>query len=657
MNENQKRAVRQRLIRQAKKQSETTPFANRYGMTPKQIHAALTKKQQNNKRDIKTSNVIRNRNVRPEKAVRASSNKSPSTLMQVPSVSVQNAIKFPTPDWFTSTTEKIDVSVIIPCYKSADVLKELIEKWSLDEGLNVEIIYVDDNCPLDSKQHIVQLWKNRKSELKRPVGKILYSPVNQGFATACNTGGYNASGEYLIFLNADTVVTPGWIRPMVRLLRKKEVGIVGNLQIKHGGIWKDTIDSAGSEWSWDVNSFEHIGRHIYNGTRIKRPFAIDNAPADLFETKEREMVTGCCIAMRKDVFLDVGGFNPNYRIGYWEDSEICMSVREKGYKIMYQPNSRIYHKGHHSQSGGHKYASHNINYFRNKWIATGRLDKLVGDKRKEIPEVNKIIIKRTTAHGDVLVATAVASALKKKYPDCHISLQTVCNDIGVENPHIDKVVTSYELSEKGFDLYFNLDMAYEFRPQTNILEAYADVVGVNVKDCELYLPTKKVESLPEEYIVFHSGNTKWAGRDWSSVKFEILANKLRSEGHKVVCVGRTGDHKVTSDLDLMGKTSIKELAYVIKNAKLFVGIDSFPMHVAQTFQTPGVCFFGSVDPKSRLIGDCITPVVAAGLGCLGCHHRQPVPCTSLIHCETEMLDCINMVSVENMLSKIKERLQ
>ncbi len=656
MYENQKRAIRQRLIRQSKIQSNKTPFANRYGMTPKQIHDALTKKKQDNRREIKTSHTIRTKQVRPEKAVKPATNKSYDVLLSVPNVSTQTAIQFPTPDWFTFT-EKADVSVIVPCFKSAAVLKDLIGKWNIDENLKVEIIYVDDNCPLNSKQHVIQHWKNRKSELKDKVGKIFYSPVNQGFGTSCNIGGYNASGEYLIFLNADTIVTPGWIRPITRLLRKEEVGIVGNLQIKHAGVWKNTIDSAGSEWSWESNSFEHVGRHIYNGRRIKRPFAMDNAPADLFEVQEREMVTGCCIAMRKDFFLDVGGFNPNYRIGYWEDSEICMTAREKGYKVMYQPNSRIYHKGHHSRASGHKYATHNINYFRNKWIATGRLDNLVKAKRLQIPEVKRILLKRSTAHGDVLIATAVSSALKKKYPGCQIAFNTICNDVVEGNPHIDKVITNYEISEKGFNVYFNLDMAYEFRPNTNILEAYADVVGVSTDDCELFLPTKEVENLPDDYIVFHSGNTKWTGRDWSPVKFEILANKLRKDGHKIVCVGQSRDHQITADVDLRNRTSIPELAYVIKNAKLFVGIDSFPMHVAQTFNTPGVCFFGSVDPQTRLIRGCITPVVAEGLNCLGCHHRQPVPCTSLIHCETSMLDCINMVTVENMLSKINKKLK
>jgi hypothetical protein len=362
--------------------------------------------------------------------------------------------------------------------------------------------------------------------------------------------------------------------------------------------------------------------------------------------------------MRKDVFLELGGFDQNYRIGYWEDSEICMAAGEKGYKVMYTPHSRIYHKGNHAGAGGHKYHEHNVAFFRNKWINTGRIDHLVKTPRPyEPPVIKNIIIRRTTAHGDVLLAAAVCPALKEKYPGCKITFNTVCQDVVDRNPYIDHVITSYEMSERKFDLYFNLDMAYEFRPNTNILEAYADVVGVSVSKCKMYIPSDPPPVvLPEKYIVMHAGNTRWPGRDWSPHKFEVLASKLTAEGHKIVAVGKNQDNPITTDINLRGRTTLSQLAHVIEGAELFIGIDSFPMHIAQAVKTPGVCFFGSIDPKTRLINDSITPVVAEGLACLGCHHRQTVPCTQLTHCETVMLDCVNMVSVDNMMVKIKEAL-
>jgi GT2 family glycosyltransferase/ADP-heptose:LPS heptosyltransferase len=626
------------------------------GMTPEQIRKAFEKKPTKSQLLQKINPIQRQAITRPVKSSRLTAPfKNPKLLLDTPVVASQLYIPYRVPSWF-EYKDKADVSIIIPMFRSQEAIKNLIASWQFEyDGTRVEIIYVDDCCPQNSKDAVISKWLERKSDLRAPVGKIIYSPENQGFGVSCNIGAMNSTGDYLVFLNADTLTTPGWLRPIIRLLRKEEVGIVGNMQLKNIG-GKDIIDSAGSEWDWSGSSFLHIGRDVYNGARIM-PFALDNCPKEIFETQEREMVTGACIGIRKQLFDEIGGFNPNYRIAYWEDSEICMTVKEMGYKIMYQPNSRIYHSGQHSKSGGHRFHEHNRSYFMNKWVNSGRIDKLVKSKRSVPAEVKSIVIRRQAAHGDVLMAAAVVPALKKMYPDCKVMFSTICPEVVSANPYIDKIVTDGEISERSFHLYYNLDMAYEYRPNTNILESYADVVGVSVDDCKLFLNTSFVNDLPENYIVIHAGNTNWAGRNWSPVKFDIVAKQLQKSGHKVVCVGSNHDNRIACDMDLRGKTGVPELAYVIKNSKLFVGIDSFPMHVAQTFDVPGVCFFGAIKPETRIVSKNMFAITANGLKCLGCHHRQPTPCMATSNCETQFLDCINQVSVPQMMEKIEEVLK
>ena len=135
------------------------------------------------------------------------------------------------------------------------------------------------------------------------------------------------------------------------------------------------------------------------------------------------------------------------------------------------------------------------------------------------------------------------------------------------------------------------------------------------------------------------------------------AAQLQKQGYKIVCVGKSCDNKTACDIDLRNKTTTHQLAHVIKNAKMFIGIDSFPMHIAQTFDIPGVCFFGAINPESRLISKNIIPVYAKTLSCLGCHHRQPAPCISTVRCETQFLDCINLVTVQQMMDAIQEVLK
>lgn len=220
-------------------------------------------------------------------------------LINIPITSKKH-FQYDTPDWFTKK-DKAEVSVIVPLYKSNLVIKDLINSWDfINANINVEIIFVDDNCPNDSKLHLMNYFNELENVVRNPIGRVFYNEFNQGFGPTCNTGAFNATGDYLIFLNADTVVTKNWIAPMIDLFKDPDVGIVGNLQIKQGGTWDGYIDSAGSEWNWDNKNFNHIGRHSYNLKEIPSPFHINECPPNIIDSvKEVEMVTGCCFAIKK----------------------------------------------------------------------------------------------------------------------------------------------------------------------------------------------------------------------------------------------------------------------------------------------------------------------------------------------------------------------
>lgn len=318
-----------------------------------------------NLRGILAKRQIENREVKPNKNLKQTyippHRKTPSTSLEA------------TPEWFYKNQE-VDISIIIPLYKSYEYVKEQIKSWDLlEDGLSKEIIYVDDCCPIKSKNAVLEQWETRKNEVRNGIGKIVSLKTNVGFSMACNIGAVYAKGKYLIFLNADTKVTPNWVQPMHELFQDNEVGIVGNMQLNSN----QAIDSAGSEWSWQTKAFEHIGRNIYHGKRLQSPIKFADCPEDLLVVSEREMVTGCCFMIPRDLFMSIEGFDETYMIGYWEDSDICMKVRRLGYKIMYQPKSKIYHKVGHSKAGGHAYLDHNAKHFMSKWIHNGTFSNRV----------------------------------------------------------------------------------------------------------------------------------------------------------------------------------------------------------------------------------------------------------------------------------------
>lgn len=552
----------------------------------------------------------------------------------------------------------IDVSIVVPLYKSRCVIQDQIRFWPYEPNIRAEIIYVDDRCPQKSKQVIFKTWKER-SDRHNFLVKLILAEKNLGFGGACNLGAYHARGEYLIFLNADATATPGWLGHILKPFSDPQVGIVGNLQIKEGGEHHGTIDGAGSEWSWKELSFVHIGRHIHQGKTLNLPLHPFEAPADIMSVGEREMVTGCCFAIPKNLFDELGGFNFNYRRGYWEDSELNMSVREKGYKIMFTPHSIVYHKLSHSNIAQHDWQQANRSYFLNKWVESGRIDALVKDKRPIRPtRISNILLIRSSANGDVLMASSVAAALKKKYPDSKVHMLTECPGIVQNNIHIDELVTWESHQSNLYQLVVDLDGCYERRPFTNILDAYADEAGVPVSDCKLYIHTAKFEVPKSRYVALHCGATNWVGRHLKAEIFENIAIRLQKLGYTVVCVGNGGDKSIAeAHVDYVGQTSIFEMATIIKKADLFIGIDSMPMHVAQAVKTPGVVFFGSIDPKSRIINSNMVGVTVPDLPCLGCHHRRPAPSVVTNVCQTGTLDCEEKITVETIWQKVLPMLQ
>lgn len=576
------------------------------------------------------------------------------SYMEVNTSNGGNSSEYPTPPWFRNTNP-VDVSIIIPLYKSQEVIKDLIRNFPLENKLTWEIIFIDDKCPNNSKELVLKYWASRKDELRNPVGKIICNSTNKGYGQTCNAGVEYALGKYLIMLNADTKVTPNWMEPMIELFSDPKVGLVGNLHLKDGGQHDGTIDSAGSEWRWNSMSFEHIGRHSYNKKSISSPFHPERCPPELTQVSEREMVTGCCFAMKADLYRYIGGFNPNYKIGYWEDTEICMNVRELGYKILYQPNSVIYHKLGHTGSGGHKYYNHNKSYFMNKWIKSHRLDSLLFSEAREtgVDAVRSILIRRLNAQGDTLVAAGVCAALKKKYPSARIKFCTYNPEFILNNPYIDEFVEHKYLYQTAFDVYYNLDLCYEWRPKVNILSAFAEAVGVKTEDCKVCIKVQPVNfDLPKNYVVIHPGRTDWAGRNWPRERFGELARMLMKEKIDVIAVGKHTEDSIPCTLDLRNALNIPQLGYVMQNSLAFAGIDSMPMHMAMAVDTPGVAIFGSVVPEVIIHNKKMKPIRAKNLPCVGCHSRKPAPSHATKSCEIGSQACMSGISVEEVYNEL-----
>jgi GT2 family glycosyltransferase/glycosyltransferase involved in cell wall biosynthesis/SAM-dependent methyltransferase len=211
------------------------------------------------------------------------------------------------------------VTVIIPIYGKVDYTLRCLASVAAHPSLvELEVIVVDDCSPDDS-------WAVLSQKVKGI--RIIRNEHNQGFIRSCNTGANAAKGQYLYFLNNDTEVTEGWLDALLRtfsdfpgagLAGSKLVYPDGRLQEAGGIIWQD-----GS--AWNFGRFQDPQLPVYNYAR------------------EVDYCSGASIMVPKSLFEEIGGFDEHYLPAYCEDSDLALKIRDKGYRIIYQPLSTVIH--------------------------------------------------------------------------------------------------------------------------------------------------------------------------------------------------------------------------------------------------------------------------------------------------------------------------
>ena len=218
------------------------------------------------------------------------------------------------------------VSIIIPHWNGVDVLSECLESLKKTRYSDYEIIVVD-NASTDNS---VEWIKKDHSDII-----LVQNDKNYGYAGGCNRGAKVANGDYLVFLNNDTIQDQDWLTPLVRRMNS-DSNIVAIQPKILNYFQRDLFDYAGGTGGhMDILCFPFTrGRMFLNQE-------VDKGQYDTAETCF--WASGTAMMVRKDSFKMADGFDEIF-FAHMEEIDLCWRFHAMGLDIWSEPESVVFHK-------------------------------------------------------------------------------------------------------------------------------------------------------------------------------------------------------------------------------------------------------------------------------------------------------------------------
>jgi GT2 family glycosyltransferase len=157
--------------------------------------------------------------------------------------------------------------------------------------------------------------------------KVIAAAGNLGFAGGCNLAASQANSEFLAFLNDDAVPQPAWLDNLIECARvNADAGAITSLVYNPDG----SVGEAGA-------------RILAGPGGMAMGFGADVLPSELSERRHVDYGGGEALLVRRDPFVELGGFDQSYDPAYFEDADLCLRLRSSGWNIVYEPSAVVIH--------------------------------------------------------------------------------------------------------------------------------------------------------------------------------------------------------------------------------------------------------------------------------------------------------------------------
>jgi GT2 family glycosyltransferase len=246
-------------------------------------------------------------------------------------------------------TDDPDVSIIIPVYNQLPFTLACIDALLAHRTRYSFEILIGDDASTDATP----------DAFRAPIAGVRHirHPSNLGFVRNCNATAAHARGRYVVLLNNDTQVLPGWLDELIDTLDDERIGLAGSklvfpdgrLQECGGIVWRD-----GSAWNYGRMDDPRRPEYCY--------------------LRDTDYVSGAALALRRADWEEMGGFDEWYVPAYAEDVDLAFRMRARGLRTVVQPLSQLLHfegvsSGTDLAHGAKAYQVENLRKLHQRWHA------------------------------------------------------------------------------------------------------------------------------------------------------------------------------------------------------------------------------------------------------------------------------------------------
>lgn len=231
--------------------------------------------------------------------------------------------------WNWLPGSKMTVDIVICVYNAVEETLDCLESIRRHTSIPHTVTVIDDKSTDVTREQL------RRYVQGKPWIRLFENDVNLGYTRSANIGMSSSTAEWVVLLNSDTIVTPGWLEGMFEVVQARpNAAMIGPLS--NAASWQSVPSLHDVKGGWSSNPLPEGFSPVDVG-RLVRELSPQQFP-------EATLLNGFCTLMRRSVIEEVGYLDEAaFPMGYGEENDLCLRVRKAGYSLVLADHVYVYH--------------------------------------------------------------------------------------------------------------------------------------------------------------------------------------------------------------------------------------------------------------------------------------------------------------------------